>query len=198
MVMSGGQDATLADRIDAVLPQTQCQRCGFESCRPYAEALANGDTSADLCPPGGETVRAQLRALTQATGVDEPIHTHEPMRLAYIVEEDCIGCTKCIRVCPVDAIVGAQGVMHTVVGPWCSGCDLCAPVCPTNCIDMRVRSDECERVSAPQLRIRFQEREARRVNAGKAEQWAGYVDLDGVAAETLRADVRAAIARRQG
>jgi electron transport complex protein RnfB len=127
---------TLADRIDAVLPQTQCEQCGYRGCRPYAQAIAAGDAPINQCPPGGA---AGIRAL--AALLDRPVlplneehGVEKPRTLARIVEAECIGCTKCIQVCPVDAIVGAAKLMHTVIGEDCTGCELCVPACPVDCI----------------------------------------------------------------
>jgi electron transport complex protein RnfB len=128
----------LADRIDAVLPQTQCRRCGFEGCRPYAEALAQGETAINRCPPGGTPV---IRALAGLVGTGElPLDagcgSEEPPRVALVVEADCIGCAKCIDACPTDAVVGARKWLHAVIAADCSGCELCLPACPVDCIVM--------------------------------------------------------------
>ncbi len=126
----------LVDEIEAVLPQTQCAQCSFPGCRPYAEALAKGEAEINQCPPGGE---AGVRALAELLGKDviplnvEHGETKAPL-LALIVEADCIGCTKCIQACPVDAIMGAAKQMHTVIASECTGCELCIPPCPVDCI----------------------------------------------------------------
>jgi len=128
----------LVRRIDALLPQTQCTRCGFDGCRPYAAAIAEGRADIDRCPPGGETGVSMLAALLgRATKPLSP-EVGEPMppRVAVIDEDVCIGCTKCIQACPVDAIVGASKRMHTVIASWCTGCELCIPPCPVDCIVM--------------------------------------------------------------
>ena len=128
----------LVRRIDALLPQTQCTRCGFDGCRPYAAAIAEGRADIDRCPPGGETGVSALAALLgRATKPLSP-EVGEPMppRVAVIDEDACIGCTKCIQACPVDAIVGASKHMHTVIASWCTGCELCIPPCPVDCIVM--------------------------------------------------------------
>ncbi len=128
----------IADQINAVLPQTQCGQCGYPGCRPYAEAIAAGE-AINKCPPGGE---AGIQALADLLDV-EPIpldaeHGEETVKsVAFIIEEDCIGCTKCIQACPVDAIVGAAKQMHTVISDECTGCDLCVDPCPVDCIEMR-------------------------------------------------------------
>ncbi|HUQ27713.1 MAG TPA: RnfABCDGE type electron transport complex subunit B [Usitatibacter sp.] len=128
----------LARRIDAILPQTQCTRCGYDGCRPYAEAIADGRAGIDQCPPGGDEGLARLAALVG--GGIKPLNPRfgvfAPPRLAAIDESACIGCTKCIQACPVDAIVGASKLMHTVIASWCTGCELCIPPCPVDCITL--------------------------------------------------------------
>jgi Na+-translocating ferredoxin:NAD+ oxidoreductase subunit B len=129
---------TLADRLDAILPQTQCTRCGYAGCRPYAEALAAGAVTADRCPPGGTPVAV---ALAEALGVpvrpvDPAVGTESPPRVALIDETVCIGCAKCLPACPVDAIVGARKRLHTVISAECTGCELCLPPCPVDCITL--------------------------------------------------------------
>lgn len=127
----------IVEQIDAILPQTQCGQCGYPGCRPYAEAIANGD-AINKCPPGGETTIAALADLLDV----EPLplngeHGEEkPRTVAVIREAECIGCTKCIQACPVDAILGAAKQMHTVIADECTGCDLCVEPCPVDCIDM--------------------------------------------------------------
>ncbi len=128
----------VVDQIDALLPQTQCAQCGFPGCRPYAEAIARGEADINQCPPGGE---AGIRALADLLGRDpKPLNPEngeeQPRRVAVIDEAACIGCTLCIQACPVDAIVGAAKLMHTVIEDECTGCDLCLPPCPVDCIDM--------------------------------------------------------------
>ena len=129
----------VVDKIDALLPQTQCGQCTFAGCRPYAEAIANGEAEINQCPPGGETT---ILALADLLGVEaKPLndeHGEEKMAatVAIIDEQVCIGCTLCIQACPVDAILGAAKQMHTVIEAECTGCDLCVPPCPVDCIDM--------------------------------------------------------------
>ncbi len=155
----------LADRIDALLPQTQCEQCGFHGCRPYAEAIARGEAQINQCPPGGA---AGIRKLAELLGREpmplNPVHgVEKPRMLARIVEADCIGCTKCIQACPVDAIVGAAKLMHTVVTDDCTGCELCVPACPVDCIVLEPMSPEQaeDPMHADEARRHFQRREAR-------------------------------------
>jgi Na+-translocating ferredoxin:NAD+ oxidoreductase subunit B len=128
--------AELAQRIDALLPQTQCTKCGYDGCRPYAEAVAAGDADIDRCPPGGDEGVARLAQLLgrPARPLDPAVGPHRPPQAAVIDESACIGCTKCIQACPVDAIVGASKLMHTVIAECCTGCELCLPPCPVDCI----------------------------------------------------------------
>ncbi len=125
----------LVEQLDEILPQTQCGQCGYPGCRPYAEAIANGD-DVNKCPPGGDATVKKLANLmgVEATPLDAEAITIK--RVAYIREDECIGCTKCIQACPVDAIIGAAKQMHTVIGNECTGCDLCIDPCPVDCIDM--------------------------------------------------------------
>ena len=128
----------LIERLDRILPQTQCGQCGYAGCRPYAEAMAANAVDIDRCPPGGDM---GARALAHVLGVtakpfDRARGAPKPPQLALIIEADCIGCTKCIQACPVDAIIGASKHMHTVVEPLCTGCELCVPACPVDCIVM--------------------------------------------------------------
>ena len=128
----------VVDQIDALLPQTQCGQCGYPGCRPYAEALVSGEAELNLCVPGGEdTISILAETLgREALPISDEHASHVPS-LAVIIEEYCIGCTKCIQACPVDAIVGAAKQMHTVIAEECTGCGLCVPPCPVDCIDMR-------------------------------------------------------------
>ncbi|WP_133511263.1 electron transport complex subunit RsxB [Candidatus Thiosymbion oneisti] len=127
----------VADRIDALLPQTQCGQCGYPGCRPYAEAVAKNEVAINKCAPGGETV---ILALADLLGKDplppEAGEEEPPKALAVIDEQLCIGCTLCIQACPVDAILGAAKQMHTVIADECTGCELCVAPCPVACIEM--------------------------------------------------------------
>ncbi len=129
---------TLAARIDAELPQTQCTKCGHAGCRPYAEAITAGAAQINQCPPGGAAGIAVLAALTgrPARPLNPANGVEKPLTVAVIDESLCIGCTLCIQACPVDAIVGAAKRMHTVLPSQCTGCDLCVPPCPMDCIAM--------------------------------------------------------------
>lgn len=126
------------EAIDAVLPQTQCRRCGYTGCRPYAEAIAAGEASINRCPPGGDAGIGRLASLldTPVLPLDPSCGREGPRTVAHIESEHCIGCTKCIQACPVDAIIGAAKRMHTVIAALCTGCDLCIPPCPVDCIVM--------------------------------------------------------------
>jgi electron transport complex protein RnfB len=131
-------NAPLVDRIDALLPQTQCRQCGYPGCRPYAEAVAAGRAGINQCPPGGEETIRDLATLLHRP--IEPLAPEfgavKPPMAAVIDEAVCIGCTLCIKACPVDAIVGAAKLMHTVIAAECTGCELCIPPCPVDCIAM--------------------------------------------------------------
>ena len=133
-------DSTLVERIDALLPQTQCGRCTFSGCRPYAEAIAGGSADINQCPPGGERTAVALAKLMgvqpKPVGKEFGVVPEYPA-VAVIDEAACIGCTKCIQACPVDAIVGASRAMHTVIADECTGCELCIPPCPVDCIVMQ-------------------------------------------------------------
>ena len=129
----------IVEQLDALLPQTQCGQCSYPGCRPYAEAIALNEEKINKCPPGGE---GTIAAIADLLGVDpEPLDAEHgeasPVKLVAVIREDeCIGCTKCIQACPVDAILGAAKQMHTVIEDECTGCDLCLDPCPVDCIDM--------------------------------------------------------------
>ncbi len=130
--------ASLEDTLDGLLPQTQCTRCGYDGCRPYAEAMAAGLAGPDQCPPGGAGTVAALAALlgVGAGPVNPEYGAEAPPRVAVIDESICIGCAKCLPACPVDAIIGARRMLHTVVAGECNGCELCLAPCPVDCIEM--------------------------------------------------------------
>lgn len=128
----------IVESLDALLPQTQCGQCGHPGCRPYAEGIANGE-AINKCPPGGQATIDSIASLlgVEAPSLDEEHGTEAEVKtVAFIREDECIGCTKCIQACPVDAILGAAKQMHTVIGDECTGCDLCVEPCPVDCIDM--------------------------------------------------------------
>jgi electron transport complex protein RnfB len=137
-MMSNPATTALSDKLDAVLPQTQCTRCGYPACKPYADAMARGEADINQCPPGGAEgivklaalMRVPVKPLNPANGVEKPL------AVAVIDESLCIGCTLCIQACPVDAIVGAAKLMHSVLPDWCTGCELCIAPCPVDCISM--------------------------------------------------------------
>ncbi|HEU4622248.1 MAG TPA: RnfABCDGE type electron transport complex subunit B [Burkholderiaceae bacterium] len=135
----GTSASPLVERIHATLPHTQCTKCGYAGCKPYAQAIADGSADINRCPPGGQAgIDALARLIGRpSTTLDPACGTEGPRRVAFIIESLCIGCTKCIQACPVDAIVGAAKRMHTVVPDVCSGCDLCVAPCPVDCIEMR-------------------------------------------------------------
>ncbi|MCM2680815.1 electron transport complex subunit RsxB [Echinimonas agarilytica] len=127
----------IVEQIDEILPQTQCGQCGYPGCKPYAKAIADGD-EINKCPPGGDATIKRLADLLgrEATPLDDAHDGPDIKTVAYIREDECIGCTKCIQACPVDAILGATRQMHTVIADECTGCDLCVEPCPVDCIDM--------------------------------------------------------------
>lgn len=131
-----------AAAIDALLPQTQCTRCGFDGCRPYAEALAAGQAALNRCPPGGATTIDQLAALLgrPVLPLDETCGHESPPLIAWIEADRCIGCARCLPPCPTDAIIGARRLLHTVITGDCMGCELCVAACPADCITIRPRS----------------------------------------------------------
>jgi len=133
-----GDDNSLVEQINNLLPQTQCAQCGYPGCKPYADAIANESVPINQCPPGGEaTVEALAQLLNRKVIPLNPEFGEEtPVLIASIREHECIGCTLCIKACPVDAIVGAAKLMHTVITDHCTGCELCIPPCPVDCIDL--------------------------------------------------------------
>ena len=208
--------AALADRIDAALPQTQCRRCGYGDCRAYAEAIADEGAPINRCPPGGRDGVARLAALTgrPEQPLDPACGEEGPRRVARIDEDWCIGCTLCIKACPVDAVVGAAKRMHSVVDDACTGCDLCVPACPVDCISMvdagvlgtgwqawSPAAADTARARYASHRMRV-EREAREQETRLAERAAAKLAdlarasrLQGAALEAKRAVVEAALAR---
>ncbi len=139
------QDDPLVEKIDAILPQTQCGQCGYPGCKPYAEAIAKGEANINLCPPGGNEGIQRLAELLgiEPNSLGEGIES-KPKAVAVIDEQTCIGCTLCIQACPVDAIVGAAKQMHVIIAKQCTGCELCLPPCPVNCIHMVVEAESTQ------------------------------------------------------
>lgn len=192
---------SLTERIDALLPQTQCQQCGYNSCRPYAAAIAAGEAPINRCPPGGEAVMEDLARLLGRTplALDATCGISKAPVVALIDETWCIGCTLCIQACPVDAIAGAAKVMHTVITAECSGCELCLPPCPVDCITMVPVARSSERSArvarANDWRNRYQARQQRIAKAPAKPQ-----PLEAKTAGTInarQAAVSRALARAQ-
>ena len=200
---------TLIDALDAVLPQTQCTRCGYPDCRSYAVAIADGDASINRCPPGGAEGIVRLAAVSShpLLPLDETRGLEGPRALAVIDEAWCIGCTLCIKACPVDCIVGASKVMHTVVDAQCTGCELCVPACPVDCIAMVAvtpgrsgwqawsapQADEArDRYEFHRLRVLRDQRENDERLAAKAQ-----AKLDNLAEHSLHTDPEVLERKRQ-
>jgi len=203
--MPAALPAALAERIDALLPQTQCTRCGYPACRAYAEAIAIGEADFNQCPPGGAAGIVALatllgrapKPLNPANGVEKP------REIALIDEAACIGCTKCIQACPVDAIVGASKFMHTVLVDECTGCDLCIPPCPVDCITMVPASDDGRSppVRADYYRARYVARNARldrEAGERTAELTAKKAALGDARANAVQAAILRARAKKAG
>jgi electron transport complex protein RnfB len=161
-----------AEAIHALLPQTQCTRCGYQGCRPYADAIAAGEAEINRCPPGGLDTLARLAALTgRAVQPLDPACGHAgPEQVAYIDEARCIGCARCLPPCPVDAIVGAQRRMHTVLVDLCTGCELCIAPCPVDCITLRPRAEARPAAPAPSPADNLQRYDAHLLRRGHREQ----------------------------
>jgi Na+-translocating ferredoxin:NAD+ oxidoreductase subunit B len=159
-----------AEAVDALLPQTQCTRCGYSGCRPYAEAIVAAGVPINQCPPGGAATIASLAVLLARAPL--PLNPHNgtegPLLVARIDEEACIGCAKCLPPCPVDAIVGAQRQMHTVLTDVCTGCELCVAPCPVDCIEMVARADIGTAPSPEENRSRYALHLARAAARGSA------------------------------
>ena len=166
---------TLEQRINDALPQTQCTQCGFDGCAPYAHAIAFHNEPINQCPPGGAAGIAQLAHITGRPIIPlNPKHgIEQPLRVAYIIEDQCIGCTKCIQACPVDAIVGAAKLMHTVIAERCNGCELCVPPCPVDCIQMPPAADPDwtrERAHASRAQYQFRNERLKREKIERDER----------------------------
>jgi Na+-translocating ferredoxin:NAD+ oxidoreductase subunit B len=201
----------LAEKIDAWLPQTQCTRCGYPCCRDYASAIAAGKAEINQCPPGGEVTILALAELldTPPKALDPAFGKYQPRRRAAIDEPRCIGCRKCLDVCPVDAIVGARKQMHTIIEAECNGCELCLPPCPVDCIvlvpvplDRMLRPwPDYDREEAARWRARSEARQrrltrqqsARAIN--KRAHRSPRTSAEGARRESIRAEIRAAVDR---
>jgi Na+-translocating ferredoxin:NAD+ oxidoreductase subunit B len=155
--------ADLIERIDSLLPQTQCRRCGYDGCRPYAQALAQGEAAINRCPPGGRRGIAALAALLEreVMPLDPSCGSEQPASLALIDSQACIGCARCLPACPVDAILGAPHFLHTVLAGDCNGCELCLAACPVDCIVLQPRPAHQSSPSAAANRARFERQRAR-------------------------------------
>jgi electron transport complex protein RnfB len=129
---------TAVERVNQLLPQTQCGQCGFPGCRPYATAIIEQDAPLNRCPPGGESTIVALADLLNRSPSppDSTFGVHAPPSVAVVDEDACIGCALCLQACPVDAILGARRYMHTVIESECTGCELCVAPCPVDCIRM--------------------------------------------------------------
>ena len=187
------------EAIDTVLPQTQCQRCGYGDCRAYAEAIAAGEADINRCPPGGAEGVARLAAVTHrpASPIDPNCGTEGPRHVAYVVESACIGCARCIDACPVDAILGAAKQMHVVIEPLCTGCELCLPACPVDCIALELATPNLSgwaawsSAQADAARTRYRSRSQRR----SIEQERRSAKLSAAQQEATGSAVSAALAR---
>jgi Na+-translocating ferredoxin:NAD+ oxidoreductase subunit B len=208
---------SLAARLHAALPQTQCTRCGYPDCEAYARAMAAGEAAHNQCPPGGaEGVRRLATILQRPELPLDPARGQEGPRTLAVIDEDwCIGCTLCVKACPTDAILGLNKHMHTVIEPYCTGCELCVPVCPVDCIALvdasgeRTGWDAWDEPQAEQALDRYERRKQRlqREAAEQAERLelkarAKLADLpaqthgaEGAEADRKRAIIEAAVAR---
>lgn len=188
-----------ADAIDALLPQTQCGLCGYRGCRPYADAIADGSAAINQCPPGGDEVIAELSALLgkAVLPLDTTSGTASAPAVARIVETSCIGCTLCIDACPVDAIIGARKLMHTVITAECTGCALCLPPCPVDCIVLAPTGAppdrSVQRLTAPRLLARYQAHQQRLFRRGLQTRNKAAI----AAATRKKATIARALARAQ-
>jgi electron transport complex protein RnfB len=166
----------LTNKIDALLQQTQCEQCGYKGCKPYAKAIAAGEATIDLCAPGGVDTLNTLAHLLDVDPTPYIKHVEDNYRapsVAYIDEDLCIGCMKCIHVCPVDAIVGTAKMMHTIIRDECTGCELCIPACPMDCIHLSPlppRSEPEQQEKTTQWRRRYNDHNARLARERRAKQ----------------------------
>lgn len=158
-------EQTLAEQIDTLLPQTQCTKCGYSGCKPYANAIAKGQAEINQCPPGGDEGSKKLAILLgkQAIPLNPKFGKEKPRTVAFIVEEHCIGCGKCLDPCPTDAIIGSNKYMHTVISEECTGCDLCVSACPVDCIIMQdlIHPSAWDTIHANNARQRYKNKQVR-------------------------------------
>lgn len=191
----------LAEAIDALLPQTQCRQCGYSGCRPYAEAIATRRAGINQCPPGSDDTIRDLAALLGVPfqPLDPAFGAAQPPAVALIDEQRCIGCTLCIQACPVDAIVGAAKMMHTVIAQECTGCELCIPPCPVDCISMAPTGERTTREQkksvAAQAKRRFESRNRRLQREKEERAHRLAVAHEHTAAQKKRVTIQKAIAR---
>ena len=199
----------LAFSIDATLPQTQCQRCGYPDCASYAQAIAHEGAPINQCPPGGTEGIARLAAITgqAASALNPKFGIEGPLTLARIDEDWCIGCTLCIKACPTDAILGANKLMHTVLPQHCTGCELCIPVCPVDCIALEVVSgqhsgwDAWSPEQAAHAKQRYQARQQRLQAQGLTESINANAQATAPVPEVVpdkKAAIAAALAKARG
>lgn len=185
------------DYINAILPQTQCKLCTYKGCKPYATAIVENNERIDLCLPGGVTVLKKIGAIVQidTTPLENDMAKKEkPLTRAVIRENDCIGCTKCIQACPVDAIIGASKFMHTVLTDYCNGCELCVAPCPVDCIDIIILPEKtaAEKTTlANQSRERF-EKHNHRLAQERIKDREKYLQLKQAALKNKTIDERKA------
>ncbi len=191
----------LLSQIDALLPQTQCGLCHYSGCRPYAEALAKGKAEINLCPPGGVKTLDALAALLHQNAAPYRAAMREqekPAERAFIREEECIGCTKCISVCPTDAIVGAAKQMHAILNTDCTGCGLCLPPCPVDCIDLveaPILSQEQEKLQRDHFRILHQQHNHRMGKGSRKKTEIPHEPQLNLSIEARKSAIQEALAR---
>lgn len=189
------------NEIDALLPQTQCGECDYPGCRPYAKAIADGEADIDRCPPGGVITLEALAKLVDedpAPYREDVLAKTRPPALALIREDECIGCTKCIQACPVDAIIGSAKQMHTVIASECTGCGLCVEPCPVDCIDLETLDAPHFDANTARKRFEFRNFRLQRMQHEKAERHRKarqLTDSQNADRDAKKAYIKAALAR---